>query len=336
MASSTQTAPIESPSFPGTVVNKAGRAWRGNPAAVEANPATPGLMIDVMVGIAAGTTDFATYPLIIEGIRRRAQIESRERPELGQIKIFVQYMAPAAFHPETTGVRLRRCPNGAKRGTLFVYPYAESAVEAVSQRIMTVSVLESYSRLGIDFVDTDDAPAMTKLVGLLNSSGHRRIGFVSWNYPITGHWVSRRYGGYAEALKGRGLTLKTDWVLNVLEDRPKLGPDEVVAEAVRLVLDDKVTAFVCAADHQAYHLIRGLEAAGIRVPHDCSVTGFDGVEPPAGAKRATSMRVPHEHVGSSALTRMVNRIIYPSSPQRKILVESQLVPGETTSTPPLP
>jgi len=293
-------------------------------------------MIDVMVGIAAGTADFATYPLIIKGIKRRAEIESRERPELGQIKIFVQYLAPAAFHPETNGVRLRRCPSGYKRGTLFVYPYAESAVEAVSQRIMTVSVLESYSRLGIDFVDTDDAPAVTTLVGLLNSSGHRRIGFASWHYPITGQWVSRRFGGYAEALKSRGLTLKREWVLNALEDLPRLSPEEVVAEAVRLVLDDKVTAFVCAADHQAYHLIRGLEAAGIRVPHDCSVTGFDGVEPPEGAKRATSMRVPHEHVGSSALTRMVNRIIYPSSPQRKIIVESQLVPGETTSAPPLP
>jgi LacI family transcriptional regulator len=336
MASATQTAQIEPPSYPGTAVKREARAWRRDPTAPETNPATPGLMIDVMVGIAPGTADFATYPLIIKGIKRRAEIESRERPELGQIKIFVQYPAPAAFHPEINGVRLRRCPRGCKRGTLFVYPYAESAVEAVAQRIMTVSVLESYSRLGIDFVDTDDAPAVNTLVGHLNSSGHRRIGFVSWHYPITGHWVSRRFGGYAEALKSRGLTLKREWVLNALEDRPTLSPDEVVAEAVRLVLDDKVTAFVCAADHQAYHLIRGLEAAGIRVPHDCSVTGFDGVEPPAGAKRATSMRVPHEHVGSSALTRMVNRIIYPSSPQRKILVESQLVPGETTSTPPLP
>jgi LacI family transcriptional regulator len=300
MASSNQTAPCERPLFPGTAVNNAARAWHRSTPAVGASPATPGLVIDVLVGIAAGTTEFATYPLILKGIKRRAEIESRERPELGQIRIFVQYLAPAAFHPETNGMHLRRCRKGARRGTLFVYPYAESAVEAVSQRIMTVSVLESYSRLGIDFVDTDDAPAVNALVGLLNSSGHRRIGFVSWHYPVTGHWVSRRFGGYTQALKSRGLTLKREWALNVLEDRPKLSPDEVVAEAVRLVLDDKVTAFVCAADHQAYQLIRGLEAAGIRVPTTAllqvstawSLPRAPSAPPPCACRTSMSARPP--------------------------------------------
>jgi LacI family transcriptional regulator len=322
--------------FPVTISKKASRTWQRAAGEPPTFHATAGLTIDVMVGIPEKTAVFATYPLIIKGIRHRAEIESRERPELGEIKIAVQYLAPSAFHPEIDGLRVRRTRNGGKRGTLFIYAYEESAVEVVSQRVMTVSVLESYGRLGIDFVDTDDATAVCTLVGLLHASGHRKIGFVSWNYPIAGHWVSRRFGGYAEALTSRGLSLKREWAINVFDDSPRLDPGEVVAETARITREDKVTAWVCAADHQAYHLIRGLEAAGIRVPRDCSVTGFDGVEPPAGAKRATSMRVPHEHIGSSALTRMVNRIIYPSSPQRKILVESQLVPGETTSTPPLP
>ena len=94
-----------------------------------------------------------------------------------------------------------------------------------------------------------------------------------------------------------------------------------------------VTAWVCAEDHHAYQLIQRLEAAGLRVPQDCSVTGFGGIEPPAGLPRATSLRAPHEHIGSSALTRMVNRVMYPSSPRRKILVEAQFVPGETVAAP---
>ena len=334
MASAIQTASSEHTSLPGTAVKKVGRAWRRTTTVPDGRAVTPKLTIDVLVGIPKETSVFATYPLIIRGIRKRAEIETRERPELGEIKVAVQFLAPSAFHPEIDGLRVRRCKNGGKRGTLFIYPYEESAVEMVSQRIMTVSVLESYSRLGIDFVDTDDATAVSTLVGMLHASGHTRIGFVSWNYPIAGHWVSRRFGGYAEAITTRGLALQRDWVINVFDDRPRLSPDEVLAEAVRNVRENKVTAWVCAADHQAYYLIRGLKAAGLRVPEDCSVTGFDGVEPPAGLPRATSMRVPHEHIGSSALTRMVNRIIYPSSPQRKILVESQLVPGETISTPP--
>ena len=79
--------------------------------------------------------------------------------------------------------------------------------------------------------------------------------------------------------------------------------------------------------------MQDLAARGIRVPEDCSVTGFDGLEPPAGLRRATSMRVPHEHIGSSALTRLVNRMAHPASPRRKILVEAELVAGETIAPP---
>jgi LacI family transcriptional regulator len=294
----------------------------------------PSLTIDVLVGIPSENTVLATYPLIIRGIRKRAEMETRERPELGEIRVAVQYLPPALFHPEIDGHRLFKGRNGERRGTLFIYPYAESAVQAISQRVMTVSVLESYSRLGIDFIDTDDSKAIASLVGLLHAKGHTRIGFVSGSHPVAGHRVARRFTGFSEALASRGLLLCRDWVLNVYGGTAPLEPAEVAATAARHVRESGVTAWVCAADHQAYHLIRDLEAEGLRVPADCSVTGFDGIEPPAGLPRATSMRFPHEHIGSSALTRMVNRIMYPSSPQRKILIESQLIAGETVAPPP--
>ena len=104
----------------------------------------------------------------------------------------------------------------------------------------------------------------------------------------------------------------------------------MVADAVaRQIAESKVTAWVCAADHQAYQLVQDLQAKGIRVPEECSVTGFDGLEPPAGMRRVTSMRVPHEHIGSSALGRVINRIAHPASPRRKILMEAELVAGES-------
>jgi LacI family transcriptional regulator len=333
MDPTSQTAASEHPAFPGVAVKRAARLWRRSSAA-RAPAKPPSLTIDVLVGIPSENKVLATYPLIIKGIRKRAEMETRERPELGEIKVSVHYLPPALFHPEINGYRVFKCRNGGRRGTLFIYPYAESAVEAISQRIMTVSVLESYSRLGIDFIDTDDSTAIASLVGLLHAKGHTRIGFVSWSYPVAGHWVARRFAGYAEALSSRGLPLRREWVLNVFDDTPRLDPAGVAATAARHVRESGVTAWVCAADHQAYPLIRSLEAEGLRVPADCSVTGFDGIEPPAGLPRATSMSVPHEHIGSSALTRMVNRIMYPSSPQRKILIESQLIPGETVAPHP--
>ena len=79
--------------------------------------------------------------------------------------------------------------------------------------------------------------------------------------------------------------------------------------------------------------MQGLQARGLQVPEECSVTGFDGLEPPPGLRRVTSMKVPHEEIGASAVSRLLNRIVYPTSPRRKILVEARLVQGDSIAPP---
>ena len=51
-----------------------------------------------------------------------------------------------------------------------------------------------------------------------------------------------------------------------------------------------VTAWICAADHQAYDLIFALKKRGLRVPRDVSVTGFDGIAPDFAANSGDMAR----------------------------------------------
>jgi LacI family transcriptional regulator len=283
--------------------------------------------IGVVIGVPRENVTMVTYPHILKGIRERAEIE--------RVSVDVSYQPPAEFETDAGQENLlRHIRNNDWRGAILIHPFPEASVAALARRLSIVSVLESYSEPGIDIIDTDDAPAILELVLKLSAAGHRRIGFVSWTYPVGGHWVARRFSGYVEALFYQGLEFRPEWVINVHKNSPRLAPAEVSATVARIYRDDGVTAWVCAADHQAYPLMQDLSAQGIRVPEDCSVTGFDGLEPPAGLRRATSMRVPHEHIGSSALTRLVNRMQHPSSPRRKILVEAQLVEGQTIAPPP--
>ena len=288
------------------------------------------LSVEVLIGVPAGSAACATLPLILKGICDRAELEARGRPEIGSIRIAVRCQAPGELHAED-----RRPPQGAgggeRRGSILVHPFAESAVESVLRRNGAVSVLEGYRGLAIDVIDTDEEAAVSSLVESLHSAGHTRIGFLSWEYPAGG-WVGRRFNGFARGLEARGLALNRDWILHAGAG-PRMDPGGLALRAARAVTESGVTAFVCAADDQAYPLIRGLQARGIRVPEDCSVTGFDGLEAPPGLPRASSVRAALEHIGSSALTRMINRIMYPSSPPRKILVNAQPVPGETIAAP---
>ncbi len=285
------------------------------------------LTVGVLIGVPRGEVTMATFPYILKGIRERAE---RER-----VTLDVCFEAPADLQPGTERQAVLRLIRGNSwRGAILIYPFPETIVEMLARRLSTVAVLESYRHPGIDIIDTDDASAIVALVQRLYDAGHRRIGFLSWAYPVAGHWIARRFSGYVEAIFNLGLAFQPDWVLNVDKNGPQLTPAQVTDAVEKNIRQYQVTAWVCAADHQAYPLVQELQARGVRIPEDCSITGFDGLEPPVGLRRVSSMRVPHEHIGSSALTRLVNRLEHPSAPRRKILVEAELVEGETVAAPP--
>lgn len=281
------------------------------------------VIVDVLIGLPAGDVEASGIPRILGGIHERAELEIRERHELERIRIAVHHHAPGGLRP-----LFRPDRAGDRHGAILVHRFELSDAELVARRTMAVAVLGGCGRLGIDAIDTDDEGAISSLVGRLRAAGHTRIGFVSWDDPAGGR-AGRRFRGYASGLSARGLRLHRDWIL----DAPQAGPRELAGAAARRTRDSGVTAWVCASDRQADILARGLPALGIRVPQDCSITGFGGLEPPAGVPRVTTMRVPHEHIGSCALTRMINRVMYPSSPRRMISVEAQLVAGETIAAP---
>ena len=296
---------------------------------------SPSLVIDVLVGIPQGKVAMATFPHILRGIARRAEMEIRERPELGSLKVGVYYQSPESFYPEAgcaPGFQSMR--DNDRHGSILIYPFAKEAVAAVSHGRMAVSVLESYEGLEIDTIDTDEAKAMAALVRCLHASGHTRMGFLSWPYPVAGGWAARRFDAFLDTVRGLGIEFEDDWALNPGPAATPVPRAEIADTVAAKIRGTGVSAWVCAADHQAYSLIRELGQRGIRVPEDCSITGYDGLEAPPGLPRVTSMSVPHEHIGASALTRIINRIIYPYSPQKRILVEPQFVPGGTVAARP--
>ena len=73
-----------------------------------------------------------------------------------------------------------------------------------------------------------------------------------------------------------GLNIEATDMINV---RPNemISLEESFDKAAKAI-EDGVTAFVCAADHQAYELIKGLKKRGYRVPEDVSICGFDGTK----------------------------------------------------------
>lgn len=122
-------------------------------------------------------------------------------------------------------------------------------------------------------VRTDDRLGGYLATKYLIEQGHHRIAIVTGE--LKAHGVnSERYQGYLDALCEAGLTPAHDDVFEGL-----VGYDhglEVAEELARTRRD--ITALFASADITAIGLINGLHAAGLRVPEDVSVIGFDDVE----------------------------------------------------------
>ncbi len=286
------------------------------------------LTIGVLIGMPAVNLGMATFPAVLQGIRDRASID--------HVAVDVVSQDPADLNPQNLRQPVFRQIRASDwRGVVLIYPFAPEVVDHLSKKISTVSVLTEYDHLQIDTIDTDHSDIIG-VIGRLARLGHRRVGFVTWHYPVGGRWASRRFASYAEGIFQHGLIFDPVWTVNIHHEQAPLASPAAVAEYVaRQTRDAGVTAWVCAADHQAYQLIADLRVCGLEVPRDCSITGFDGITPPPGMPQLTTLAVAHADIGGSAVSRLLSRILHPTSPRRKILVETSLIEGATI-TPPRP
>ena len=79
-----------------------------------------------------------------------------------------------------------------------------------------------------------------------------------------------------------------------------------------LAKGDLPQAFVCATDPVALTVMDVLQAAGVSVPQQVAVTGFDGIAAGRMARPAlTTVRQPMEQLGRAAVDILIHRIADP-------------------------
>ena len=100
--------------------------------------------------------------------------------------------------------------------------------------------------------------------------------------------------------------------------------------------DRRRTAVVGFNDLTAIGLLRGLRAAGLRVPDDIAVVGFDDIELAAWTDPPlTTVRQPTEELGRWAVTRIADALADPDRPigPARVVLDPTLVVRATTSPP---
>jgi DNA-binding LacI/PurR family transcriptional regulator len=154
-----------------------------------------------------------------------------------------------------------------------------------------------------DCVAVDDHAGIELAVQHVVSLGHERIGYTI--DPLMEATTRRaRIEAFERAVLLHGLTPRAEWMLT-------WDPDRAAAPDVGAVFGggEAPTALLAANDYTAIRLIETLEAAGIEVPRDVSVVGFDGIAIGALSRIALStVAQPGEELARRAVELLIRRI----------------------------
>ncbi|OJU40596.1 MAG: LacI family transcriptional regulator [Microbacterium sp. 69-10] len=182
----------------------------------------------------------------------------------------------------------------------------------------TVLVNARVDTLAFQTVATDDGAAGEQAISHLRQLGHRRIGLLLG--PADHIPSQRKLAGVRRMLDHLGDPLDEDLVVHGLYAL------ESGQAGARKLIGRGVTAIVCASDPLALGAIRAARRAGLSVPGDLSVVGFDDsalmscTEPPL-----TTVRQPIEAMGKAAVELLLAQIGGTADAGEELLFEPELV-----------
>jgi DNA-binding LacI/PurR family transcriptional regulator len=178
-------------------------------------------------------------------------------------------------------------------------------------------------------VSGDSETAVAEVVGRLVALGHRRLTMVSGPLRASDR-AQQRYRGFEQGLQRERLQGSTLLEVPFMES----AIEQVVAY---LQAPRRPTALVCSNDLLALRCLRAAQLAGLRVPQDISIVGFDGIALGLDTMPMLSTIVqPHHesgHLGVQWLVKAIERRERPT-PLESVMLAHHFRAGESCGRAP--
>ena len=155
----------------------------------------------------------------------------------------------------------------------------------------------------------------------LIAQGHRKLMFVG--DPESCKSFEERYEGFTQAIEEKPGVSSLIWH----HPQEKMY-EEGYFSTVVANRDTSVTAYICANDYMAIHLLKALKQHGVNVPNDVSVTGFDNLaEAELLSAPLTTVNAHVRELGFLAGNQILTRSKHPLMPSVVSRVSATIIPG---------
>lgn len=181
----------------------------------------------------------------------------------------------------------------------------------------------------------DDVDGSRQLTRHLVALGHTRIAYLG--NALSGRTTLDRLAGFRLEMEAAGMPVREEYIHQVPGGDPLAG---LLGIEHFLVLPERPTALLCFNDLLAVGALQGLQKAGVSVPRDFSLAGFDNITFSAfTSPPLTTFDQPKRFIGAEA-ARLVLGLLAPqpgngSAAQPRIRVlQGRLLVRESTAPPP--
>jgi GntR family transcriptional regulator of arabinose operon len=183
-----------------------------------------------------------------------------------------------------------------------------------------------YPELDCPCLVVDDEAGAFAAAEHLIKLGHRRIAGFFKTDDLQG---TRRMKGFLRAMRHYGVPIVPDGVVTYASENKRTHPAERAGLLLRR--EDRPTAFVCYNDELAVALLPTIRAAGLAVPDDLSIVGFDDSTLAQAAEvKLTTLTHPKTSMGERAAEMLLRLMDDPAVEGEDVTYAPELIVREST------
>ncbi|MBW7572128.1 LacI family DNA-binding transcriptional regulator [Caproiciproducens faecalis] len=196
-------------------------------------------------------------------------------------------------------------------------------VELISSDIPVVTIDHVFNNH--TSINSANVQGMHELVQYIYDMGHRKIAYVHGERTAV---TEQRLTSFCKSLMDLGIETPQEYLVHAAYHDPS-----ATRHSVRelLNLPDRPTCIIMPDDYAALGGIEAIEAAGLRIPEDISIAGYDGIALSQVIKpRLTTLKQDTKMLGREAACRLIGQIENPlTTITESVTVMGQLIEGQS-------
>jgi LacI family transcriptional regulator len=274
-----------------------------------ANTQILGLVVPAGVGVAFGDPFF---PLFVEGVAAACTETDH---------LVMLWLADTDYERRMIG---QIVSNGLLEGLIVSSMYLPDPMldSIINSALPFVLIGQPLNRPEMNYVEVENRNGAREIITYLLHLGCRKIATITG--PLSSPPGFYRKEGYLDALRARSVPVDPSLIVEA---------DFTEADgyyAMQRLIPYRPEAVFGASDMIAIGAMRALREAGLRVPEDIAVVGFDDI--PAAAHTQpplTTVHQPTRRMGKIAVEMLIDLIEHPGNNQHHVVLPTELIIRES-------